>query len=321
VGLQLHRDRGGLRHGAGRAVEEELGDPLALDGVQPAAQRRGGGIPSRLAACDPGDAGVACPGSLSAKSVGWVCTLALLLSCHPKPPPAAPAPDVAEAASPPTETAALERGATTPPAPAAAASTPAPGASGHVIPAWEVAFCHPNPERTSRPPRRPGGENCALLRGCPKRAWAPRIRSCPAGLEVIGLRQLRTERGARAIGSPIAVRGRPVTPPHLVFRKLDSPPRDTDPCEEFASAMMLAADSGEPCLAAHLTLPESLHCVGDWSDTCCHANPALPQQGSLAVAVGTYAGPGLVVPAGEADDIAVEYFCTLPTERDGRDTP
>jgi hypothetical protein len=91
----------------------------------------------------------------------------------------------------------------------------------------------------------------------------------------------------------------------------------TGRCRPSARRLTLVSEAAEGCVGVNLTLPDALHCHGDPTDVCCHANPALPKQGTVAVAVGMYLGTSPLWPEGEVDDIAVEYFCTLPSQSVG----
>jgi hypothetical protein len=179
--------------------------------------------------------------------------------------------------------------------------------------------CTPWRERAASPPPRESHGECAYYRGCPKQEWGAPIQPCAPELEIIGARELRAEGGHRQVGSPIAVRGLAfLVTPVVVGRKIDTSGAVAvdSVCGFRKTRFTLAADESFPCQCVHLTLPDSLVCVGDTTDHCCHANPALPAHGALVVAVGTYLGPARIEPVGgQGDDVAVEYFCTLPAGR------
>lgn len=183
-----------------------------------------------------------------------------------------------------------------------------------------LSSCEPVLDRPRTPPPREGHRHCTYYEGCPSPRETPRIQPCAPALDIVGVRELRAEGGRRALGSPIAVRGFPVIGPYLVsiLGRDDPAGREDGKCAPERGKFVLAADVGEPCLCTHLVLPETLWCIGDHTDRCCHANAALPAEGTIAVAVGTYLGPARVVPTGEADDIAVEYFCTLPAKHESK---
>jgi hypothetical protein len=269
-----------------------------------------------------------------ASALGIALAGAALSSCWPTPPPPLP-PPIRGGAS--TTSAAAEDAPATPGSP----SPPAPsrgGGSPPLVPAGSSAAperarqdraallpqrCTAAPERAETPPpSEPGRELCAYYRGCPGASPTRSLRRCPPATQTVAVRDLRDEGGARRVGSPIAVRGVAVIWHHPKLSSfLSRRPRQTATCPETVGVLTLASDGRDACIATNLTLPESLLCRGDTTDVCCHANPALPKQGTVAVAVGMYLGTSPLWPEGEVDDIAVEYFCTLPNPSGGKHQP
>lgn len=183
--------------------------------------------------------------------------------------------------------------------------------------------CAITPERPDTPPPESGHHECAYYRACPDQPRGPRIRRCSPRLKPVDVRDLRAEHRSRAVGSPIAVRGVTVMATPRVLSSDETPAAGfgNGRCLPIASALTLAADSPGACLAVNLSGPDSLRCHGDVTDRCCHENPALPKQGTVAVAVGMYLGTSPVWPDGEVDDIAVDYFCTLSAPPGGTHQP
>ena len=140
------------------------------------------------------------------------------------------------------------------------------------------------------------------------------MRACPADVQPVGVRELRAEGGKRAVGSPIAVRGVAILHLMLVPSGSEGPPEGSPDgkCHRYLRSFTLATENGDPCLSMMIDTPDHLNCRGDRTDTCCSANPALPRQGSVAVAVGRYRGTLNFAEAQEADRIEVDYFCTPP---------
>ncbi len=93
-------------------------------------------------------------------------------------------------------------------------------------------------------------------------------------------------------------------------------------CTRLSRFLVLSTEDEGPCLSVAVEdTPDALLCIGDRTDACCSANPALPKQGDIAVAVGTYVGPGRVYPEGEGDTIKIDHFCTLPPTTSAKRTP
>lgn len=172
------------------------------------------------------------------------------------------------------------------------------------------------PERPAAPPDRKIFGKCAYYAGCPKAAPSTAIPVCPPDLEVVSVRQLRSEGGRRKQGSPIAIRGRAqwqarlrglvgLTEPGTIHV---GPP----PCEVGPAVLYLASDDTGPCLfagAALTTNAGALGCHGDITDRCCRTNPGFPALDSVVVAIGSYGGTGSLLGGDRVDQLVLESYC------------
>lgn len=198
----------------------------------------------------------------------------------------------------------------------ATASAPAPPPKPE---RWHVMMgageCTPLAERRLPKPPLPGHRNCALYRGCPRLPGARPLAPCQHDLAIVSVRDLRGEGGTRAPGSAVAVRGLAKIKTMLESATF-APPAEgyaNGKCARREKYLILSTEDEGPCLSVAIEdTPDALLCVGDRTDSCCAANPALPKQGEVAVAVGTYVGTGRIYPEGEGDTIKIDHFCSLP---------
>lgn len=164
--------------------------------------------------------------------------------------------------------------------------------------------CPRTQERTSPPPPR-AQQDCAYFRGCERRVRSRPVEKCSPDLETVTIRDLRAEGGARAEGTPIAVRGAFTLKP--VLEKGEGLPM----CHPRTWHAMLSSPEPTDCISAVLDIdnvPSPFTCMGDGSDRCCRANPNLPPLGADTVVLGRYRGLGNTQHA-DIDILWIDRFC------------
>lgn len=259
-----------------------------------------------------GDASLDRAGPMRGATLVWAVVLLCGSGCVPHAPRPSPVTEVE-----PTPASSVDATVTTtggpPPAPPVETAVP-PAKTRDYLLMLGAGECEPVSERRAVKPPYFGHRNCALYRGCPAVPRAKRLQPCPGDLPIVGIRDLRSENGARVVGSSIAVRGWAKIGTSLS----SAPPAEGYPhgrCEPWTHRFLLSAEDEGTCLSVALDTTDSLRCHGDRTDLCCAATPARPKQGDIAVAVGTYAGVGRVFSDGEGDAVTVDHFCSLPTPR------